>query len=133
MVDCGVIETPAGQPFPARLMDLHGALLRVMQTHAPQEAGIEQLFFAKNIKTGIDVGQARGVAVLACAQSGLKIAEYKPVEIKQAVTGYGAATKPQVQKMVQTLLNVKTLSAGDDAVDALAVAICHAHSRRDWK
>jgi crossover junction endodeoxyribonuclease RuvC len=128
-VECGVVETPSGQPLPERLVILFQELNEVIRRHAPTEVAIEELFFSKNVKTGIDVGQARGVTVLVCAQNGLKVAEYKPVEIKLAVTGYGAATKSQVQKMVQTLLNVRDLSARDDAFDALAVAICHAHSR----
>jgi crossover junction endodeoxyribonuclease RuvC len=129
-VDCGVIETLAKVAFPQRLLTLHRSIAQVLDKFQPREVGVEELFFSKNIKTGIDVGQARGVAVLTCAQAEVPVAEYKPVEIKQAVTGYGAATKIQVQKMVMTLLNLKTLSVKDDAVDALAVAICHAHSRR---
>ncbi len=130
---CGVIETPAGHPLPERLMMLYAELEKVIKAYSPREAGVEQLFFSKNVKTGIDVGQARGVIVLACAQAGIQVAEYKPVEIKMAVTGYGAATKVQVQKMVETLLNVKGLSVLDDAYDALAVAVCHAHSRRSYR
>ena len=127
---CGVIETPAGKPLPGRLLQLYEALEAVIRQYAPTEAAVEELFFVKNIKTGISVGQARGVLILACAQAGLAIAEYKPVEIKLAVTGYGAAAKAQVQKMVQTLLRTGVLTVLDDAIDALAVAICHAHTRR---
>jgi crossover junction endodeoxyribonuclease RuvC len=127
---CGVIETPAGQPMPRRLLQLHEEIEVVISRYAPAESAVEELFFAKNVKTGINVGQARGVLILACARAGLPVAEYKPVEIKLAVTGYGAAAKGQVQKMVQTLLRTGTLTVLDDAIDALAVAICHAHTCR---
>jgi crossover junction endodeoxyribonuclease RuvC len=129
---CGVISTPAGKPMPERLLELYAALEAVIRQYAPTEAAMEELFFSKNIKTGITVGQARGVLILACARAGLNVAEYKPVEIKLAVTGFGAAAKGQVQKMVQTLLRTGALKVLDDAIDALAVAICHAHSYRAW-
>jgi crossover junction endodeoxyribonuclease RuvC len=129
---CGVIETPAGRPLPGRLLQLHDELEGVIRRFTPTEAAMEELFFSKNVKTGISVGQARGVLILACIRAGLDVAEYKPVEIKLAVTGYGAAAKGQVQKMVQTLLRTGVLAVLDDAIDALAVAICHAHSYRPW-
>ncbi len=126
---CGVIETSARVPFTERLTVLHAELQEVIRRHGPGEAAVEQLYFAKNVKTAIDVGQARGVVILTCAEAGLAIAEYKPVEIKLAVTGYGAATKDQVQRMLRMLLGSQPLPKLDDASDALAAAVCHAHSR----
>jgi crossover junction endodeoxyribonuclease RuvC len=126
---CGVIETPARVSFPARLLQIQNAIRGLVQEHCPQEAAIEQLYFAKNVKTGIDVGQARGVALVTCAQAGLEIFEYKPTEIKLAVTGYGAAPKDQVQKMVRLLLKLEQAPRLDDAADALATALCHVQSR----
>lgn len=126
----GVIETPKTDELPRRLAALHAGLRRVIAEYAPDETAVEELFFAKNVKTAIQVGQARGVVVLTCAEAGLPVAEYKPAEIKQAVSGYGAATKPQIERMVCVLLALAAPPALDDATDALAVAICHAHCRR---
>jgi crossover junction endodeoxyribonuclease RuvC len=128
-IACGVIETPARATFPARLLQLQNEIQSLIQEHGPQESAIEQLYFAKNVKTGIDVGQARGVALVTCARNGLEVFEYKPAEIKLAVTGYGAAPKSQVQKMVRLLLKLEQAPKMDDAADALATAICHMHSR----
>lgn len=128
-VACGVIETSAKTAFPARLLRLQDEIQTLIKAHAPGEAAIEQLYFSKNVKTGIDVGQARGVALVTCARGGLAISEYKPVEIKLAVTGFGAAPKSQVQRMVKLLLKLEQEPELDDAADALAVAICHVHSR----
>lgn len=125
----GVIETTGQSPFPARLLRLQTEVQALIKTHTPAETAIEQLYFAKNVKTGIDVGQARGVLLVTCAQAGLDIFEYKPVEIKLAVAGYGAAPKEQVQRMVRLLLKLEQVPKLDDAADALAAAICHAHSR----
>lgn len=126
---CGVIETEGKTSFPARLLRLQAEIQALLKTHAPAEAAIEQLYFAKNVKTGIDVGQARGVLLVTCAQAGLEIFEYKPVEIKLAVAGYGAAPKDQIQRMVRLLLKMDRAPKLDDAADALAAAICHVHSR----
>jgi len=125
----GVVETPKGETLPRRLAILYAELQRIIRCYEPDEIAMEQLFFSKNVKTAIDVGQARGVAVLACAQAEVALAEYKPNEIKLAVSGYGAATKTQVEHMVRILLTLKDAPKLDDATDALAVAICHAHSR----
>lgn len=134
-LDYGVIETPAKMPFPLRLKQLYAELQRVISEHHPDESALEQLFFSKNAKTAIDVGQARGVAMLACIQFDLPIAEYKPGEIKLAVSGYGMADKAQMQQMVKILLGLRQAPRLDDAADALAVAICHAHSRtlKSWE
>jgi crossover junction endodeoxyribonuclease RuvC len=124
-VDYGVITTPAGMPDAERLQILFDQLSDIINLHRPDSSAVEKLFFQKNVKTAISVGQARGVAMLTLAQAGLSIAEYTPNEVKQAVCGYGNAGKGQVQRMVQALLQLKDLPKPDDAADALAVAICH--------
>ena len=128
LVDFGVIQTSPNQPMSERLLKIHRDLLDVLSQHKPVEAGIERLFFQKNVKTALSVGQARGVAILALAELGLNVKEYSPQDIKLAVTGYGAAEKGQVQRMVQNLLDMDDLPQPDDAADALAVAICHCHA-----
>ena len=101
----------------------------MIREYQPSAVAIEELFFGRNVTTAISVGQARGVAVLAAAHCGLPIAEYTPMQVKQAVVGYGKATKDQVQQMMRILLNLETIPQPDDAADALAIAICHLHSR----
>ena len=130
LVDYGVILTPAGQPLEQRLKTLYERLQEILLLHRPQSGAVEKLFFSRNVTTALSVGHARGVALLAMAQAGLQIAEYTPMEVKQAVSGYGGADKHQVQVMVQALLNMTDLPKPDDAADALAVAICHVHSYR---
>jgi crossover junction endodeoxyribonuclease RuvC len=128
LVAYGEINTPAGMPMPERLVALHEELCRLITLHAPETAGVESLFFQKNVRTAISVGQARGVALLALGRAGLKVGEYTPLEVKLAVAGYGGAGKRQVQLMVRTLLRMEELPRPDDAADALAVAICHLNS-----
>jgi crossover junction endodeoxyribonuclease RuvC len=126
----GVVRTPAHTPITERLILLYDALRCIVRTHAPEQAAVEELFFATNARTAISVSQARGVALLALAQTGLPVAEYTPLEVKQATTGYGQADKVQMQEMVRLLLDLDDLPRPDDAADALAVAICHlSHSR----
>jgi len=129
-VDFGVITTPAKTPMPERLLQLYQQLKEITLLHRPDSAAVEKLFFQKNVKTAITVGQGRGVAILALAEADIKIAEYTPLEIKQAVVGYGGADKNQVQQMVRALLYLEDIPKPDDAADALAVAICHIHSAR---
>ncbi len=126
----GVIETLSTQAFSERLLLLHQELKQIIEEFDPQEVAVEELYFSKNVKTAIAVGQARGVILLTCAQLQVKLSEYKPVEIKQAVTGFGHADKKQVQQMIKIILNLNTQPRLDDAADALAVAICHAHGRQ---
>jgi crossover junction endodeoxyribonuclease RuvC len=128
LVDYGVIRTPSNQPMATRLVKLHQELDVLLKRHKPRQAAVERLFFQKNVTTAISVGQARGVVLLALAQAGLSVEEYTPQDIKIAVTGYGAADKGQMQRMVKMLLAMDELPRPDDAADALAVAICHAHS-----
>ena len=130
MVDFGVIETPAGLLLPERLLLLHDQLNQLLLLHQPDSGAVEKLFFQRNVRTAMAVGQARGVVLLALAEAGLKVAEYTPLEVKQAVAGYGAAEKTQVQQMVRALLGMESVPRPDDAADALAIAICHLHSAR---
>ena len=129
-VDHGVILTPAKLPMPERLMLLYKQLQEIILLHRPESSAVEELFFQRNVKTAISVGQGRGVVLLALAQAGLPVAEYPPNVIKQAVTGYGGADKHQMQEMVKLLLGMDRIPKPDDAADALAVAICHLHSAR---
>ncbi len=124
-VDYGVITTPARTPLPARLQQLYRELTALIARHRPASAAVEVLFFSANAKTAMAVGHARGVALLALANAGVPIAEYKPAEVKQAVAGYGGADKHQMQLMVAALLGLDAAPQPDDAADALAVAICH--------
>ena len=115
-------------PMPDRLKELYEGLTEIIAKYRPDDASIEELYFNDNAKTAIMVGEARGVAVLACSNGGLRIAEYTPLQIKQALVGYGRADKKQVQQMVKTILNLEEVPKPDDTADALAAAICHAHS-----
>jgi crossover junction endodeoxyribonuclease RuvC len=128
VVEYGSIETDAGTPMPERLRILYNDLTNVINEFRPDEAAIEELFFNSNAKTAIMVGEARGIALLACVQSGLEIFEYTPLQIKQSLVGYGRAEKKQVQSMVKIILNLKEVPKPDDTADAIAAAICHAHS-----
>jgi crossover junction endodeoxyribonuclease RuvC len=120
----GSIKTKAGEDLPLRLLALHKELNHIILKYQPQVAAVEKLFFNKNVKTALIVGQARGVAMLTLSQGKLPIYEFTPSQVKQAVSSYGQADKLQVQKMVKLILNLKELPRPDDAADALAVAIC---------
>lgn len=126
----GVIQTPAGLPLELRLTQLYDELNQLLLLHRPQIAAVEKLFFARNVTNAIAVGHARGVALLALARAGMAVGEYTPMEVKQAVVGYGGAEKNQVQQMVKAILQLNELPKPDDAADALAVAICHLSSHR---
>jgi crossover junction endodeoxyribonuclease RuvC len=130
VVDFGAILTPAGAPMAERLLHLHRELKEILLLHRPQSGAVEKLFFQRNVTNALTVGQARGVALLALAESGMPVGEYTPMEVKQAVAGYGGADKNQVQQMVRALLGLAETPKPDDAADALAVAICHLHSAR---
>jgi crossover junction endodeoxyribonuclease RuvC len=130
MVAAGVVTTTAGTPLPHRLQIIYRELGAVINQWRPETAAIEELFFSRNAKTALAVGHGRGVAMLALANAELSITEYKPLEVKQAVTGYGRADKKQMQQMVKLLLSLAEVPRPDDAADALAVAICHIHSAR---
>jgi crossover junction endodeoxyribonuclease RuvC len=128
MVDYGCLETIDDRPLSARLLLIHEGLTDLVETHQPEAVGVERLFFNRNVQTAFAVGQARGVVLLVAAQHGLPVVELGPHEVKLAVTGYGRATKDQVQRMVGLLLAMTELPRPDDAADALAVAVCTAHS-----
>nr|HET6900954.1 crossover junction endodeoxyribonuclease RuvC [Ktedonobacteraceae bacterium] len=128
LIVCDVITTSARMPFAERLQHIYAQLIQVIDTYHPLEAAMEELFFAKNARTAMTVGQARGVAMLALANGGLPISEYTPKQVKQAVTGYGSANKDQVGEMVRILLKLPSIPRPDDAADAAAVAICHLHT-----
>ena len=127
-VTFGVIRTPAGQPLPQRLQSIYRGVSSLAAEWEIGIASIEELFFSSNARTAMSVGHARGVAMLALADAGLRIFEYTPMTVKQAVTGYGNADKTQMQEMVRLLLGLDEVPRPDDAADALAVAICHLHS-----
>ena len=130
MVAYGAITTPSDWQLPRRLAHIYAELTALIAQHQLTDAVVEKLFFSKNVRTALSVGQARGVALLAAAQAGLAIHEYTPLQIKQAVVGYGRAEKMQIQQMVKVLLQLDFIPQPDDAADALAIAICHAHSAR---
>lgn len=130
VVTYGAILTPAGMPSEKRLLMLYERLMELILLHRPDNGAVEKLFFSRNVTTAIAVGQARGVVMLAMAQQGLPIGEYTPMQVKQAVTGYGGADKVQIQQMVQALLGLVELPRPDDAADALAIAMCHLQSYR---
>lgn len=124
----GAITTEAGFDMPDRLKHLYSSLMEVISVYQPDEAAIEELFFNTNTKTAMMVSQARGVAILACTNSGLPVSEYTPLQIKQALTGHGRADKAQVQFMVKNILSLKDTPKPDDVADALAAAVCHGNS-----
>ena len=130
MVEYGCITTSSNSRLPDRLFFIMNEMTDIINEFKPDEMAIEELFFNKNTKTAITVAEARGVEILAAKQSGLEIYEYTPLQIKQAVVGYGRAEKQQVQEMVKILLNLSERPKPDDAADALAVAICHSLSHK---
>ncbi len=128
VLDYGAITTPAGMPFVERLDVIYKGLNTLFEKYRPQAMAIEKLFYNTNAKTVIDVAQARGVTVLAAYQNKAEIFEYTPLQVKQSVVGYGRAEKKQVQEMTRVILNLEKIPKPDDTADALAMAICHAHS-----
>ncbi|MDO9085950.1 MAG: crossover junction endodeoxyribonuclease RuvC [Anaerolineaceae bacterium] len=130
LISYGVISTSPDLPMEKRLQIIYKRMIEIIDLHQPDSCAVEKLFFQRNVTTAISVGQARGVILLALAERDIKCAEYTPLEVKQAVTGYGVANKKQVQIMVQALLDLPEIPKPDDASDALAIAICHAHSKR---
>jgi crossover junction endodeoxyribonuclease RuvC len=124
-LDGGVVETRAGGGLGRRLVEIHARIAALAGEHAPAAVAVEELYFGANVRTAFAVGQARGVVLLAAAQSGVACAAYTPQQVKLAVCGSGRADKPQVQRMVQALLGLEAPPAPDHAADALAVAICH--------
>lgn len=127
-VQYGAIQTEAHTPPEQRLLQVYESAGALMDKYKPDTVGVEKLFFNRNVTTAFDVAQARGAIILAAAQRGLPIGEYTPLQVKQAVVGYGKAEKKQVQEMVKMFLKLSAVPKPDDVADALAVAICHAHS-----
>lgn len=130
LVDAGVIRTPVKEDDAVRLKTIFDELTGVIKETKPTEMSVEKLFFAQNVTTAMTVAQARGVVLLCGMQSGLKISEYTPLQIKQAITGYGRADKKQIQEMVRVILQLKTVPKPDDCADALAAAITHSMNMR---
>ncbi len=130
VLDYGVLRTPANMEPHLRLNQLYSGLEQLIATYRPDCLAIESLFFNKNVKTALSVGEARGIALLAAARNGLAVFEYTPLQVKLAVTGQGRAAKEQVGYMVKALLKLKTIPTPDDACDALAVALCHQYSNQ---
>lgn len=127
-LDYGVVETTPDMTFPERLERLYLGSRQLMERFKPEHIAFEELFFARNVKTALQVGAGRGVVLLAAEQTGVPLYEYTPMQIKLAVTGNGHADKAQVQLMVKTLLSLRAVPKPDDAADALAAAICHANT-----
>lgn len=128
LVQCGVITTPAHTQLSSRLNSIYLDLQELIGAFKPDAIAVEELFFNTNITTGISVAQARGVILLACYQSGIPVFEYTPLQVKQAVVGYGRAEKKQVMDMVKRILHLQDVPKPDDAADAVAIALCHARS-----
>ncbi len=128
-LDYGCVETPSDRPLAERLLEIRASVADLIDRHQPSAVAVERLFFNRNVQTAFAVGQARGVVLLTAAEHGLPVFEFTPNEVKTAVTGYGRAPKDQVQRMVQVVLALPELPRPDDAADALAIAVCLAHSR----
>ena len=128
LLRCGAITTPAGMDFSARLEIIYEDMRQLLEVAKPDAVAIEELFFGQNVTTGIGVAQSRGVILLAIRQAGLPVYQYKPMQVKQAVVGYGNATKHQVQDMTKRLLHLQAMPKPDDAADAIAIALCHGRS-----
>ncbi len=125
LLRCGAITTPAGMDFSARLEIIYEDMRQLLELAKPDVVAIEELFFGQNVTTGIGVAQSRGVILLAIRQAGLEVFSYKPMQVKQAVVGYGNATKHQVMDMTKRLLHLNAMPKPDDAADAIAIALCH--------
>lgn len=130
LVDAGVIRTPANTPLEERLETIHQELADIIKQTKPEQGAIEKLFFARNVTTAFAVSHARGVVMLALKQAKIPVYEYTPLQVKMAITGYGRATKRQIQEMVRVLLKLETIPKPDDAADALAAALTHTQTTR---
>ncbi len=128
VIDYGAVTSPAHTPLPSRLKMVYDDMCYIIDKFKPDQVAIEELFFNNNAKTAITVGQARGVLVLAAENNHIPVYEYTPLQVKQAVVGYGRAEKKQVQQMVKSILHLHEVPKPDDTADALAIAVCHAHT-----
>lgn len=132
-IDHGCIKTKKGLAMEKRLEEIYKELRKVIKKYSPDVIAVEKLFFCKNVKTALSVGQAKGVILLTASQANAEIYEFTPLQVKQAVVSYGQASKQQVQKMVKLILNLKEIPKPDDAADALGIAICCAHSLKNYE
>jgi len=130
LIQYGAVTTPPEWSMPERLKYIYDQVTNLIVEYKPDAIAVEELFFNKNVKTALTIGHARGVALVAAAKEGMDLYEYTPLQVKQAVVGYGRADKQQVQQMVKVLLNLREIPKPDDAADALAVAICHTHATK---
>ena len=128
VLEYGAVKTDPALPFPMRLFEIHRDILSLIDHFKPDSIAVEELFFNTNVKTAIEVGHARGVIVLAITEKGYPLFEYTPLQVKQAVVGYGRAEKRQVMEMTKVILGLSKIPKPDDAADALAIAVCHAHT-----
>ena len=128
LVTCGTLSAPARSTFPERLLIIHTGLKALLECHRPECVAIENIFFARNVRSALKLGHARGIALLAASQAAIPVVEYSPAEIKRSVVGYGRAEKQQVQAMMKLLLGLDQVPSPHDVADALAVAICHVHT-----
>ena len=133
VVQYGTIETEKNKPLEDRLLDIHRGIEYIIKTFHPESTALEKLFFSKNTTTALDVSRAIGVVILTLKLNGLSFEEYAPVQVKQALTGYGKADKSQMQSMVKTLFSLKEIPRPDDAADALAIAACHSFACKNLK
>jgi crossover junction endodeoxyribonuclease RuvC len=130
VLDYGLIQTNPKHSFPLRLKAIYDNIILLIEKYSPESAAVEDTFYAKNVKSALKLAQVKGVALLAAVQKGLKVTEYSPLDIKKAVAGYGLAEKNQIREMVQRILKIPLEGKAFDTSDALAIAICHAHSVR---
>jgi len=128
VIVCGTLSAPARAPFSDKLMVIHAGLKSLLERHRPDCVVVENIFYAKNVRSALKLGHARGVALLAASEAGIAIVEYSPAEIKRAVVGYGRAEKRQVQEMMKLLLGLDEVPSPHDVADALAAAVCHIHN-----
>ncbi|HXW08436.1 MAG TPA: crossover junction endodeoxyribonuclease RuvC [Vicinamibacterales bacterium] len=128
LVTCGSLSAPAHAAFPDKLKAIHAGLAALLSRHRPDCMAVENIFYARNVRSALKLGHARGVVLLAASEAGVPVVEYAPAEIKRAVVGYGRAEKHQVQQMIKLLLGLEAAPAPHDVADALAVALCHLHS-----
>ena len=128
LVTCGILSAPARSTFPEKLLVIHRGLKALLERHRPECVAIENIFYAKNVRSALKLGHARGVALLAASEAAIPVVEYSPAEIKRSVVGYGRAEKAQVQAMMKLLLGLDAAPSPHDVADALAVAICHVHT-----
>lgn len=128
VIDYGAVTTDAGTPFNRRLEIIYDGLCEIIEKYRPDAMSVEKVFYNNNAKTVIDVSQARGVIMLAAQKNGVAVYEYTPLQVKQSVVGYGRADKKQVQEMTKRILNLEKVPKPDDTADAIAMAICHAHT-----